>query len=121
MCVYGITGTKIYLKAYKATINHFRTTFVTFFVSFVFSAGRGACCEGHARSRYCGAIPGQTLGHQNGHQCCHHSTEGGSGAYRNTHDTGGTTDEVSVTNNNATKELSLEVTDTGNICLFGQV
>ena len=51
------------------------------------SLGRRTCCEGHAWGRHHGTIPGQTLGHQTGHQRRHHSTEGRPGVYRNTHDT----------------------------------
>lgn len=51
------------------------------------SLGRRTRCEGHAWGWHSGAVPGQTLGHQTGHQRCHHSTEGRPGVYKNTRDT----------------------------------
>lgn len=49
-------------------------------VDMLFS-GRRPRCEGHAWSWHSGALHGQTLGHQTGHQCCHYSTEGWPGVY----------------------------------------
>lgn len=51
------------------------------------SSGRRTRCEGHAWGWHSGAVPGQTLGHQTGHQRCHHSTEGRPGVYTKTQDT----------------------------------
>lgn len=50
----------------------------------MFALGWGSRTEGHAGKWCAGAISGQTLGHQTGHQCCHHSTEGWPGMYTDT-------------------------------------
>lgn len=57
---------------------------LTDWVDVMSSSGRRTCCEGRAWKWHSGALSGQTLGHQTGHQCCHYSTEGWPGVYTNT-------------------------------------